>query len=70
MRKIYTIVKWRYSSYNGWGRKEYGFNSILVSFSDRKDAVKYIKEEIGGVYCRGYYIKGDNLYTIKQTELR
>lgn len=69
MTKIYTVVKWVFECQN-WGRWMYGFKSILVSFNDRKDAVKYIREELGATYSNGHYIKGDNLYTIKQTELR
>ena len=49
MTKVYTVVKWRFSNFS-WGTKQYTFNSILISFTDRKAAVKYIREELGAVY--------------------
>ena len=67
--KIYTIIRWKYESLSWECSKKYVFKSILKSFKSRTDAINYIKEKLGAKYNMGYYLKGDYLYTIKQTDL-
>lgn len=69
MKNIFTIIKWKYSGTRWFGSREYSYKDIIMSFESRKSAIEHIKNEIGAKYSNGYYIKGDNLYTVKQTKL-
>lgn len=66
--KIFTIIKWVRSGWS-WGGDSYGYKDIVCSFTTRKGALSYLKNTIGAKYVRGYYLSGQYLYTVKQTNI-
>ena len=68
MKKIFTVIKWVKTGHSFFSGDTYSYKDVVMSFENRKMAYDHIRDVIGAKYIRGYYVKGDYLYTVKQTK--